>query len=94
MLDLKILTRANLRVIKTNITAIYLDFIATYKLGQIGPKIKVSLNLYENSHTSQFEDSEYKYNMIRGFLNSNPDLGNCSSSIQTLWDWHENFPSS
>ena len=41
-----------------------------YKLGQIGPKIKVSLNLHENSHTSQFEDSEYEYDMIRGFLNS------------------------
>ena len=56
-----------------------------YKLGQIGPRIKVSLNLRENSHTSQFEDSEYEYDMIRGFL---------YSSIQTLWDWHVNFPSS
>ena len=43
---------------------------------------------------SQFKDSEYKYDMIKGYLNSNPDLGQCSSSIQTLWDWHKNFPSS
>ena len=54
-----------------------------YKLDQIGLQIKVSLNLHENSHTSQFQDSEYKY-MIKGFLNSSPDLGKCSSSIQTL----------
>ena len=45
-------------------------------------------------HTfSQFEDSKYKYDMIITLLNSNLDLGNCSSSIQTLWDWHENLPS-
>ena len=46
-----------------------------YKFGQIGPKIKVSLNLHENSNTSQFEHSEYKYDMTKVFLNSSPDLG-------------------
>ena len=44
----------------------------------MGRKIKVSLNLHENSHTSQFKDSEYKHDMIKRFLNSNPDLGQCS----------------
>lgn len=28
--------------------------------GQIGSKIKVSLNLCKNWHTSQFEDSEFE----------------------------------
>ena len=42
---------------------------------------------------SQFEDSKYKNDMIKGFLNSNPDLGKCLSSIQSLWDWLENLPS-
>ena len=42
---------------------------------------------------SQFEDSKYKDDMIKGFLNSNPNLGKCSSSIQSLWDWLENLPS-
>ena len=32
-----------------------------YKFGQIGPKIKVSLNLHESSYISQFEDNIYKY---------------------------------
>ena len=50
-----------------------------------------SLNLLKNSHLSQFEDSEYKYGMINRFLNSNPDFGKCSSTIQTLWDWKEKF---
>ena len=59
--------------------------------GEIGPIIKVSLNLHENSHHSQFEDSKYKDDMIKGFLNSNPDLGKCTSSIQVLRDRHENL---
>ena len=43
---------------------------------------------------SQFEDSEYKYDMIKEFLNSNLDVGKySSSSIQTLSDRHENLPS-
>ena len=65
-----------------------------YKFGQIGPKIKVSLNLLENSHTSLSEDSEYKYDINKGFLNLNPDAGKYSSSIQIFWDWHENLVSS
>ena len=48
--------------------------------------MKVSLKLHENLHTSQFEYSEYKYDMIKGLLNSNPNLGKCLSSIQTLRD--------
>ena len=32
-----------------------------YKFGQIGPKIKASLNLHEYSRTRQFEDSKCKY---------------------------------
>ena len=56
------------------------------KYNLIGSKIKVSLNLHENWHTSQFEDSEVKYDMIKGFLNSNPDLGKSSCSIQTMPD--------
>ena len=43
---------------------------------------------------SQSEDSKYKDDMIKGFLNSNSDLGKSSSSIQSLWDWLENLPSS
>ena len=46
--------------------------------------MKVSLKLHENWRTSQFECSEYKYDMMKGFLNSNPDLGKCLSSIQIL----------
>ena len=65
-----------------------------YKFGQIGPKIKVSLNLLGNSHTSLFEDSEYKYDIEKGFLNLNPDLGKYWSSIQIFWDEHENLFSS
>ena len=38
-----------------------------YEFGQIGPKITAS----SNSHTSQFEDNECKYDMIKGFLHSN-----------------------
>ena len=48
--------------------------------------MKVSLKLHENLRTSQFEYSEYKYDMIKGLLNSNPNLGKCLSSIQTLRD--------
>ena len=55
-----------------------------YKFGEICFKIKISLNLHKNWHTSQFEDSEYKCDTKKGFLNSNPDLGKYSSSIQTL----------
>ena len=32
--------------------------------------------------------------MTKVFLNSNPDLGKCSSSIDVLWDQHENLLSS
>ena len=38
-----------------------------YKFGQIGPKIKASLNLHEYSHTRQFEDSKCKYDNKRIF---------------------------
>ena len=62
--------------------------------GEISPKIKVSLNLHENSHTSRSEGSKYKYDMMKGCLNSNPDLEKCSSSIQILRDQHENLLSS
>ena len=51
---------------------------------QIGPIIIVSLNYHEKLRTSQFEDREYKYDMIKGFLNSNPDFGICSLSNQIL----------
>ena len=45
-------------------------------------------------HTfSQSEDSEYKYDMEKGFLNSNSDFGKWPPSIQTLWDWQENLTS-
>ena len=56
--------------------------------GQIRSKIKVSLNLCKNWHTSQFEDSEFEIYRILfiGFWNLNPNLGRCSSNIQTLWD--------
>ena len=40
-----------------------------YKSKQIGPKIKASLNLLENSNTRQFEDNKYKYSVVIGFLN-------------------------
>ena len=40
-----------------------------HKFGQIGPTIKASLTLHENSSTSQFEDSKHKYDIIKGFLN-------------------------
>ena len=63
-------------------TRAYIKFVdLKYKFWEIGLKIKVSLNLHKNSHASQFEDSKYKYDIIKRFLNSNPDLG-CSSSIQ------------
>ena len=65
---------------RNELTAIYWDFIFKIKFGLIGPKIKLSLNLHENSHTSQSEDDNYKYNMMKGFLNSNPDLGKNSFS--------------
>ena len=88
--------RANLKVIKTNITVIYKTIrfykilqdskilYLKYKFGQIGPKIKISLNLHENWDTIQFEDGEYKYDMIKGFFNSNPDLEKYLSNIQNL----------
>ena len=41
-------------------------------------------NLLGNSHTSQFEDCNYKYDMIKEFLNSNADFGKYSASFQTL----------
>ena len=53
-----------------------------------------SLNLHKNSHNSKCEDSKYKYDMVKGFLNSNLDLEKCTSSIQVLRDWHENLLSS
>ena len=53
-----------------------------------------SLNLHKNSHNSKFEDSKYKYDMVKGFLNSNLDLEKCTSSIQVLGDRHENLLSS
>ena len=43
--------------------------------------MKVSLSFHENLHSSQLEDSEYEYDMIKEFLHSNPDMGKCSSSI-------------
>ena len=46
-------------------TAIYQDLHLKYKLEQIGPKSKVSLNLHENSGTSQFEDSKCKHDMSK-----------------------------
>ena len=55
-----------------------------YKFGKIDFNITVSLNLHEILRTSQFKDSKYKYDIIKGFLHSNPDLGKCSSSIQIL----------
>ena len=40
----------------------YFDIIhLKYKFGQIGPKIRASLNLLEYSHTRKFEDSKCKY---------------------------------
>ena len=83
---MKICIWANLKVIKTNrLRFLYLK----YKFEQIGPNIK--LNLLENYYTSQFEDSEYKHDVIKGFLNSNPDLGKCLSSMQFLSEWHKNL---
>ena len=70
---------ANLTLVKI-LEILYLK----YKFEEIGLKIKVALNLHENWHTSQSEDSKYKCDNIKGFLNSNPDLGKYSSSIQTL----------
>ena len=52
---------------------------------------KGSLNLHENSHTRQIEDSKCKYDMMKGFLNSNLNLRKCSSSIQLLRHRHENL---
>ena len=51
-------------------TMIYYEFLSKIQFGQIGPKIKVSLSLHENSHNRRFKDSEYKYNIIKRFLNS------------------------
>ena len=62
-----------------------------YKFAETDPNIKVPLNLHGNSHSSPFEDSKYKYDMIKGFLNWNQDLGKCSSSIQIFRDRHENL---
>ena len=74
-----------MKVIKTNIKILY----RKWKFGKIGPKTEV--NLHENSRTSQFEDNKYRYGMIKGFLNSNPDLGKCLYSIKILWDQNENY---
>ena len=50
------------------------------------------INIITNQfQTNQFEDSEYKYDMITGFLNSNQDLGKYSSGIQISWDRHQNW---
>ena len=54
------------------------------KFGQISSKIKAPLNLHKNSHNRQFGDCECKYDMIKGFSNSNPDLRKCSSSVQLV----------
>ena len=40
-----------------------------YKFAETDPNNKVPLNLHGNSHSSPFEDSKYKYDMIKGFLN-------------------------
>ena len=53
-----------------------------YKSEQCDPKIKASLNLHENSHTRQFEDSECKYDMTKCFSNSNPNLRKCMAFVQ------------
>ena len=53
-----------------------------YKSEQSGPKIKASLNLHENSHSRQFEDSECKYDMTKCFSNSNPNLRKCMAFVQ------------
>ena len=67
---LKNCTWANLKVIKTNMTVIYYEFLSKIQLGKLIQKIKVSLSLHENSHNRRFKDSEYKYDIIKRFLNS------------------------
>ena len=55
---LKICTLVNLKVLNTNLylKILYLKF----KFRQFGAKIKISSDLLENVHTSQFEGAEYE----------------------------------
>ena len=62
-----------------------------YKFGQIRSNVIASSNLRKTSHISQFEDSEYKYDVRREFLRSNSSLVKCLSHIQILWDQHKNL---
>ena len=80
-------TLVNLKVLNTNLTLVKILKILylKHKFGEICSKIKFSLHLYENWRTSQFEDSEQKYDMIKGFLNSNPDWGNIRPVFK-LWE--------
>ena len=69
------------------------SYMQNINLGNLVSKLKSS-NLHKNLLPSSFEDSKYKYDMVKGFLNSNPDFGKCSSSTQILWDQHGNLVSS
>ena len=42
---------------------------------EIGPNALALSNFHKTSHTSEFEDSEFKYDVIRTFLHSNSNLG-------------------
>ena len=61
-----------------------------YKFEQIDPRIKASLNLHENYHTRQLEESDSKYDMIKRYECST----SVDSSVQHLSDRHENLLSS
>ena len=60
------------------------------KVGQIGPKIKAVLTLYEYSHTRQFEDNKCKYDNKRILkFKSQCETMFPVSNIQLLGDRHQ-----
>ena len=54
---LKNFTRTNLKVLNTNLRLKFWYYLSNTSILAFGPKIKVSLNLRENLHTRQLEDS-------------------------------------
>ena len=48
-------------MLNTSLTLAFKDFISKSKFRQFGAKIKISLDLLENTYTSQFESAEYEF---------------------------------
>ena len=75
---------------KTKILLDLLEYLDTSKFE--GNKNKYDSN--ENSHTSQFEDSEYKSDIIKGFFKFKFKFAEIFVQYSNFVRWHENLLSS